>query len=73
MPEVNAKWKDEKIELLKEVDISVAVATENGLITPIVRDAPHLGLSSISDKVRVRINLLQDFNLMQLGLEKIQS
>ncbi|XP_071830426.1 pyruvate dehydrogenase protein X component, mitochondrial-like [Apostichopus japonicus] len=52
MPEVNAKWKDEKIELLKEVDISVAVATENGLITPIVRDAPHLGLSSISDKVR---------------------
>lgn len=52
LPEVNATWKNERIHHLNEVDISVAVATENGLITPIVRDAPHLGLSSISEKVR---------------------
>ncbi|KAJ8023450.1 Pyruvate dehydrogenase protein X component, mitochondrial [Holothuria leucospilota] len=52
MPEVNASWKNDRVEQLKEVDISVAVATDNGLITPIVRDASHLGLTQISETVR---------------------
>ena len=34
------------------VDVSVAVATENGLITPIVTDVPGRGLKDIGDQVR---------------------
>lgn len=34
------------------MDISVAVATPNGLITPIVKDADRLGLVQISQKVK---------------------
>jgi pyruvate dehydrogenase E2 component (dihydrolipoamide acetyltransferase) len=36
----------------KTADIAVAVATENGLITPIVRSAEAKGLASISNSVK---------------------
>jgi pyruvate dehydrogenase E2 component (dihydrolipoamide acetyltransferase) len=36
----------------QNADISVAVATETGLITPIVYSAQNLGLSKISNKVK---------------------
>ena len=51
MPEVNAKWnpKTNAVEDSKSVDISVAVATPNGLITPIVTRADIRGLVNISD------------------------
>ena len=38
---------------MSDVDISVAVATDDGLITPIVKDAVNLGLSDISATVKV--------------------
>jgi len=38
--------------LQDNIDISVAVATDSGLITPIVKNADRLGLSSISSTVR---------------------
>lgn len=41
-----------KPELNPSVDISVAVATPNGLITPIVKNVDALGLSSISNNVK---------------------
>lgn len=37
---------------LETVDISVAVATENGLITPIVKNANYLSIPEISDSVK---------------------
>jgi len=48
-PEVNAQWNDGKTILrLETVDIAVAVATERGLITPIVFDADLKGLAQIA-------------------------
>lgn len=54
MPDVNAKWnpKTNSIEDSKAVDISVAVATPNGLITPIVTRADSRGLVNISETVK---------------------
>lgn len=40
--------------MMSTVDISVAVATPNGLITPIVKDAANLGIQSISTTIKVR-------------------
>ena len=37
---------------MPNIDISVAVATESGLITPIVQNVPSLSLGQISDSVR---------------------
>jgi pyruvate/2-oxoglutarate dehydrogenase complex dihydrolipoamide acyltransferase (E2) component len=41
VPEVNCRWSDAKndVEASETVDVSVAVATSGGLITPIVKDA----------------------------------
>jgi pyruvate dehydrogenase E2 component (dihydrolipoamide acetyltransferase) len=54
VPECNGFWnpKTEQSELNPTIDISVAVATPNGLITPIVPQVDTLGLSSISSKVK---------------------
>lgn len=54
VPEANAKWNKatSRPDLGSSVDISVAVATPNGLITPIVTDADKRGLSDISTKVK---------------------
>jgi len=43
---------DQAIRQYKYVDISVAVSTDNGLITPIVKDANLKGLLAISGEVR---------------------
>lgn len=52
VPEANAQWKGDRAELSSTVDISVAVATPSGLITPIVAGADGLGLTDISATVR---------------------
>lgn len=54
VPEVNSAWLGEQgiIRTYSNVDVSVAVATPTGLITPIVKDAHIKGLSAISKEVK---------------------
>jgi pyruvate dehydrogenase E2 component (dihydrolipoamide acetyltransferase) len=52
VPGANAAWTDDALLMFEDVDISVAVATPNGLITPIVKSADKKGLSIISEEVR---------------------
>ncbi len=54
LPEVNAGWIQESSRQFSGVDISVAVATDNGLITPIVKDAIGKGIQQVSQEVAVR-------------------
>ncbi|MCL4136421.1 UNVERIFIED_CONTAM: hypothetical protein GTU68_026945 [Idotea baltica] len=51
-PDINCVWEGGMLVQKPEVDISVAVATDAGLITPIVKGADGLGLSDITDVVR---------------------
>jgi pyruvate dehydrogenase E2 component (dihydrolipoamide acetyltransferase) len=51
-PEVNASWDDIVIKRYHRVHIGVAVAVDEGLITPIVRDADRKGIADISAEVR---------------------
>jgi pyruvate dehydrogenase E2 component (dihydrolipoamide acetyltransferase) len=48
VPEANAMWTDDAALQFDDVDISVAVATDGGLIAPVVRGADKKGLESIS-------------------------
>lgn len=48
VPEVNSAWLGDVIRAYDYVDVSVAVAIPDGLITPIVRDADKKGLAGIS-------------------------
>ncbi|PKA51817.1 Dihydrolipoyllysine-residue acetyltransferase component 1 of pyruvate dehydrogenase complex, mitochondrial [Apostasia shenzhenica] len=54
VPEANAYWNEEKGEatLCSSIDISIAVATEKGLMTPIIRNADQKALSAISSEVK---------------------
>ena len=52
VPGVNASWGGDKVYQYKDVDVSVAVAIEGGLITPIVRKADQKGLSTISNEMK---------------------
>ena len=52
VPEVNAILQGESVRLMNNIDISVAVATPNGLITPIVTDAVGRGVADISATVK---------------------
>lgn len=50
VPEVNASWHDEHIELFPNANIAIAVAIEGGLVTPVIHHADSLSLSEISDR-----------------------
>jgi pyruvate dehydrogenase E2 component (dihydrolipoamide acetyltransferase) len=51
-PNVNASYTDEAIIEYDDVDISIAVAIPDGLITPIIRKADNQGLASISNQMK---------------------
>jgi pyruvate dehydrogenase E2 component (dihydrolipoamide acetyltransferase) len=52
VPMANASWTEEETRVYKNVDISVAVAIDGGLITPIVKDAGNKGLKAISEEMK---------------------
>lgn len=52
VPAANSSWQGDSIRQYDNVDVSVAVATPNGLITPIVTGVEGRGLESISNKVK---------------------
>ncbi len=52
VPAANASWTDDAILQYEDVDVAVAVATDGGLITPIVRNADSKGLIAISREVK---------------------
>ena len=52
VPALNVQFDGEQVKYFKDADISVAVAIDDGLITPIVNSANHKGLIAISNEVR---------------------
>jgi len=51
-PQVNASFQDKVVRYYERADIGVAVAIEEGLITPIIRAADQKSLSEIANEVR---------------------
>lgn len=51
-PDVNSLYKDGQVVRMQNVDVSVAVSTPSGLITPIVFDALSKSLSDISNDIK---------------------
>uniref|UniRef100_A0A182NTK2 dihydrolipoyllysine-residue acetyltransferase n=1 Tax=Anopheles dirus TaxID=7168 RepID=A0A182NTK2_9DIPT len=52
VPEANSAWMDTVIRQFDAVDVSVAVSTDRGLITPIVFSADRKGIADISKDVK---------------------
>ncbi|WP_142846986.1 pyruvate dehydrogenase complex dihydrolipoamide acetyltransferase [Telmatospirillum sp. J64-1] len=52
VPAANVSWTDTAMRVYEEVDISVAVATPAGLITPVIKNADQKGLAAISNEIK---------------------
>ncbi|MFO0109991.1 MAG: pyruvate dehydrogenase complex dihydrolipoamide acetyltransferase [Alphaproteobacteria bacterium] len=84
-PSCNASWYDDAIIQYNNVDISVAVATDGGLITPIIRNADQKSLPQISNEMkelakRARENKLKPeefqgggFSISNLGMYGVKT
>ena len=85
IPAANASWTDSAIMLYNNIDISVAVAIEGGLITPIIKNADQKDIVKISSEMkdlakRARENTLAPeefqgggFSISNLGMYGIKS
>ncbi len=85
VPDANVVWTDDALLKLRNVDIAVAVATEGGLITPIIRCADQMSLGAISAEMkslakRARENRLKPeefqgggFSISNLGMYGVKS
>ncbi|MFQ5689093.1 MAG: pyruvate dehydrogenase complex dihydrolipoamide acetyltransferase [Gemmatimonadota bacterium] len=62
-PEVNASWVGEAIRRHGSVDLGIAVAVEEGLITPVLRSAERKSLRQISREARELIARARDRKL----------
>lgn len=63
VPEANASWSESTTCYYNNVDVSVAVAIDNGLITPIVRNADQKDLISLSLELQNLIKKARDNKL----------
>ncbi|WP_259779784.1 pyruvate dehydrogenase complex dihydrolipoamide acetyltransferase [Aestuariispira ectoiniformans] len=63
VPAANASWAADGVKLYKQADVSVAVAIDGGLITPVVRDAGNKGLESISNEMKALAGKARDGKL----------
>jgi pyruvate dehydrogenase E2 component (dihydrolipoamide acetyltransferase) len=62
-PNVNASWGDEAITQHGEINIGVAVATPEGLITPVVRNADQKSVMDIAAEVRALVEKVKSRKL----------
>ncbi|MGA0605777.1 2-oxoglutarate dehydrogenase complex dihydrolipoyllysine-residue succinyltransferase [Phenylobacterium sp. VNQ135] len=69
VPEVNAEIDGQDIIFKNHYDISVAVGTEKGLVTPVVRDADLMSLADIEKEIGALGKKARDG---QLALEDLQ-
>jgi pyruvate dehydrogenase E2 component (dihydrolipoamide acetyltransferase) len=69
VPEANVTWSDDGLIAHRNVDISIAVATEGGLVTPVLRDVGSRKLSEIARQARDLAERARDRRLKQPELE----
>jgi pyruvate dehydrogenase E2 component (dihydrolipoamide acetyltransferase) len=69
VPEANVIWTDDALRRFDAVDIAVAVSTEKGLVTPVVRDVASLSLTQLSAAVAELVERARAGRLQQHELE----
>ncbi|NEN05060.1 2-oxo acid dehydrogenase subunit E2 [Diaminobutyricibacter tongyongensis] len=69
VPEANVTWTDTHLRQWESVDIAVAVATDGGLLTPVVRDVQSLGVGALSGRITELVERARGGRLRQDELE----
>ncbi|HEX7187152.1 MAG TPA: dihydrolipoamide acetyltransferase family protein, partial [Actinomycetes bacterium] len=68
-PELNVTWQPDAVRSYSSVDIAVAVATENGLITPVLRSVEDMTVTTVARTVRDLVERARSGRLQQRELE----
>ena len=68
-PYLNATWAEDKIVLKKRINLGIAVATERGLMVPVVQDADRLSVAGLA---RAMSDLGERARDSKLTLEDVQ-
>ena len=69
VPDANAIWTDSATRRFDSVDLAVAVAVPNGLLTPVVRGADSLSIGALATAVRDLAERARDGKIKQHELE----
>lgn len=69
VPEVNVTWTDEAMIQFASSDVAVAIASERGLVTPVVRSADTLGMGALSATIKDFAQRANQGRLQQAELE----
>ncbi|MGC6468096.1 MAG: dihydrolipoamide acetyltransferase family protein [Chitinophagales bacterium] len=68
-PNINASWLGDIIRYHADINIGMAVAVDEGLVVPVIKDADQLGLSEISASARSFVDKARN---RQLSSEEMQ-
>ncbi|XP_039212811.1 pyruvate dehydrogenase protein X component, mitochondrial isoform X1 [Crotalus tigris] len=64
MPDVNVTWNGEAPQQLQSIDISIVTATDQGFITPIIKDAASKGIQEIAASAEALAKKARDGKLL---------
>lgn len=68
-PMMNARWEGEELRRYRAANVAIAVATERGLVTPVVHDAGDLSVAGLAKRIS---DLVQRAHARKLRLEDIE-
>jgi pyruvate dehydrogenase E2 component (dihydrolipoamide acetyltransferase) len=69
VPEMNVVWTDEAVLRAPTADVAVAVASERGLVTPVIPDVGSMSLSTLSARIKDAVARANAGRLTQGELE----
>jgi pyruvate dehydrogenase E2 component (dihydrolipoamide acetyltransferase) len=67
--DMNVVWTDDAVRRFHDVDLAIAVATDNGLVTPVMRGLQHLTVSALARRSSELVARARDGKLRQDDLE----
>lgn len=69
VPAMNVIWTPDAVRHFSGVDLSVAIATDEGLVTPVIRGADRLSVSAIAAQVKEQAERARTGRLRQQDLQ----
>ncbi len=68
-PNLNARWEGEELRQYHSIDIGIAVASENGLVVPVLHGAGDLSVAGLAKRIA---DLVQRTHARKLRIEDIE-
>lgn len=69
VPELNVSWATDAVRSFASVDVAVAVATDGGLMTPVLRGVDRMSVSTVAEATRDLAERARSGSLRQAELE----